>query len=167
MKKIILLFALFMCALSVKAQFTLTAGGFVSSEDETKDYVVIPFEGKTQQELYIAVRGFIMAAYNSPRTVLSENLPASLSVMGAEDFHWTMLTNRFSYKILVEMKDGRVRIVPSMVSFRTEDSGADVLLFSKGKPRKVMKSHIEFAESIINGFVNGLKGCFDSEAEEW
>ena len=166
MKRFVLLFAFLMCALSLRAQFTLTSDGFVSSEDETKNYVVIPFDGKTQQELYTAVRGFVMAVYNSPRTVLSENLPASLSVMGAEDFHWAMLTNRLSYKILVEMKDGRVRIVPDIISFRTEGSEADVVLFMKGKPRKVMESHIEFAEGIINGFVNGLKGCFDAE-EEW
>lgn len=167
MKKIVLLFTLIICSLSARAQFILTANGFVSSEDETKNYVVIPFDGKTQQELYIAVRGYIMAAYNSPHTVLSENLPASLSVMGAEDFQWTLLTNRLSYKILVEMKDGKVRIVPHIVSFVTESSGADVLLFMGGKPRKAMKSHIEFAEGIINDFVNGVKGCFDSEAEDW
>lgn len=170
MKKTVLVLAFLMCALSVRAQFTLTANGYVSSEDNTKNYVVIPVEGKTQQELYIAVRGYVMASYNSPHTVLSENLPASLSVMGTEVFHWIMLNYKFSYKILVEFKDDKVRIVPHMLSFRDmeSESGSNAVLFNKsGEPRKAMKSHIEFAEGVINGFVNGVKGCFDSTTEDW
>ncbi len=50
----------------------LTPNDFVDAADESKNYVVLNFPGKSQQELYKAVLKFANSVYNRPEKVITK-----------------------------------------------------------------------------------------------
>ena len=48
-----------MASITASAQFKLTINGFVSEEDNSKDYLVYTFEGMSQEDLYVKVLSFV------------------------------------------------------------------------------------------------------------
>lgn len=75
MKKIILIFCILISATIVSAQklIKLTATGFVSVADTTKDYIVVDVPGTTAEELYDRLRAKIVQDAVSAKDILSED----------------------------------------------------------------------------------------------
>lgn len=143
---IIALFAV--SATITNAQFILTNNGFVDEKDETRNYVIIEMPGYTQQQLYSTIKTMVTANYISPKTVLSENEPISLCITGTEDVMFNFLPNKFSYNVVYQFKDGKIKFQPKFISLKGQ--GTDVCLFFNGKPRPVLKNLIARCENVIN-----------------
>ena len=75
MKKIILIFCILVSATIVSAQklIKLTATGFISVADTTKNYIVVDVPGATAEELYDRLRAQIVQEAISAKDILSED----------------------------------------------------------------------------------------------
>lgn len=159
---------------SVSAQFVLTDGGFKDVADTSKAYIVLPVNGKTQNDLYNETKKFITASYVSAKDVLSESYPEMLSISGYDDFALKTigLAGRVScdlhYKVNAHFKDNRLRIEFIIVDLRYQTtsiplkySHGTVGIFRKnGEVRdEVAKAQLEeTANSFVNGLITALNG---------
>lgn len=115
MKKLIFVALMFSC-ISTFAQgkyFTLDKSGFVSSADSSKQFVVIPFEGKTQSELYKLILNSLNGMYVSPKDVLNpvESESVSVNAISKYAIHDEMGTAyNLNYTLVLLFKDGRLRV---------------------------------------------------------
>ncbi|MCW8310124.1 DUF4468 domain-containing protein [Sphingobacterium sp. InxBP1] len=95
----------------------LTPNDFVDAADESKNYVVLNFPGKSQQELYKAVLKFANSVYNRPEKVITkvEGEQIVLDAMEKQVTSWGRLRKDldFFYKITMDFKDGRMRFSPN------------------------------------------------------
>lgn len=182
MKRIALLLALLLASLTVKAQFTVSPQGIIN--ETGKDYVVYEFEGKTQQELFTATNVALHAMYVSPKDVLSIVENNSITINGVNPDIWrdrnmmsTVPSLTMNYTIVVEFKDGRIRImnptinrliVPVSGTETTSYNGSEYLgyLFKNDKA-KHPKTNASI-ESSLNSLVNKIMSSItDQKKEEW
>lgn len=168
--KRLLLSLLMLTSITANAQFLLTSTGFVDSQNLNKSYVVLESSGKTQQELYVATKTFIISNYNSPKNVMSENLPFSLSILGAKDLVTPTLgmpmEHELCYKIVFTFKDNRIKVEPYLVSCTTA-GGLDVVLFNKkGEARKVTQKLLTAIQDHLNGIISSLKTSLEKQEQE-
>lgn len=94
----------------------LTPNDFVDAGDESKNYVVLNFPGKSQQELYKAVLKFANSIYNRPEKVITkvEGEQIVIDAMEKKVTSWGRGNDLdFFYKITMDFKDGRMRFSPS------------------------------------------------------
>lgn len=116
MKKQILLIALILLVFNSYSQgkyFNLTKSGFINSLDSSKQYVVLPIEGKTQKELYAIFLNKLNGLFVSPKDVLNPVEYESISVNGLAKrlVHDTMNTAYdLNYTLVFQFKDGKVRV---------------------------------------------------------
>lgn len=110
---------LFLCV-SINSQtivkFNLKPNGTFLADDE-KSFVVVEYNGKTAQELYSMVKSNVMTLYNSPKTVMSENEPISLSIRALSGvIHETyklgggFVSYKAHYNLVFHFKDGRIKV---------------------------------------------------------
>lgn len=71
MKRITLTSVLFLCYLFVNAQLVLTPQGFVSTNDTSKNYIVVSFDSIGQKALFDRALLYLNTIYVSPKNVLS------------------------------------------------------------------------------------------------
>ena len=102
--------------LTANAQFTLERTGLVNTDKPEQDYIVLEFEGKTQQELYQAVNVYLHSLYVNPQHVLSTMENQAITVNGiSEDAIDISLKKKpilydIKYTISIAFKDDRIRI---------------------------------------------------------
>lgn len=162
---------LVMASVSAIAQsFTLTPNGFVSSDDETKNYVVVDIQG-TQQELYKKVRAYLVSIYRSPKDVLSESEPDVITINGIESdavqkkaLGMAAASYDMNYTISIRFKDGRIRFDAPTFTLADYKSGSKTIrLLLQGK------SNGGFGSEVINVIYNKkgeLKAKYAKEALE-
>ena len=102
---------------SLKAQFVLTPRNFISEEDSSKNYIVVPFKGMSKHDLYIAAKGYFESIFNNPKEVLTFTEDENIVVDYEGDdfsisygFSWARYAVLYKHKI--DFKDGRIRISP-------------------------------------------------------
>lgn len=170
MKKALLILFLAICT-NANAQFILTSTGFVDSLNAEKDYVVLELQNRTKEDLYVATKTFIVSTYNSPKNVISENMPTSISIFGMADIVAKTIgiptSNELTYKIVFTFKDGRIKIEPYMVSLKVMADLDAVLFNKKGEVRKVMQKHHAAVQNYINGIVKDFKNSINNVEGEW
>lgn len=119
-----LLFLLVMVATTVNAQFKLTINGFVSEEDNSKDYVVYTFDGVSQEQLYVKVLSFVHKKFKNPDVVLNEIKNEMVTITGSQekcisvDKPKKILGSKYSfsggydleYSIPIQFKEGRIKV---------------------------------------------------------
>ena len=116
MKIKLLLFALVLLVFNVHGQgkyFTLTKVGFINASDSSKNYVVLPIDGKTQKELYSIFLNKLNGLFVSPKDVLNPVESESISVNGLakRQVHDTMNTAYdLNYTLVFQFKDGKIRV---------------------------------------------------------
>lgn len=116
MKRLILLLLFILSAHCGYSQFLLTPEGFINESDESKNYVVLNFDGKNKEDLFKQAKNTITSYYNSPKDVLSESFPDMLSVSGYAPikFNFGGMYGRAEadlyYKITMSFKDEKVKI---------------------------------------------------------
>ncbi|MGE8428026.1 MAG: hypothetical protein ACN6O7_09125 [Sphingobacterium sp.] len=104
-------------AVFAKAQsMKLTPNDFVDAEDESKNYVVLNFAGKSQSDLYKAVLKFVNSYYNNPEKVATkiEGEQIVVDAIKEKATAWGRGNDlHFFYKITMDFKDGRMRFAPN------------------------------------------------------
>lgn len=115
MRKLLFIAVFILSILSVSSQqyFELRSTGFVDIKDSTKNYVVITYEGKTQQQLFDLFLSKLTTMYVSAKNVLSTAGNSTITVNGFSNK--TVSFNGaynydLNYTIVFLFKDGKVRI---------------------------------------------------------
>jgi hypothetical protein len=94
----------------------LTPNDFVDAADESKNYIVLNFAGKSQSDLYKAVLKFVNSHYNNPEKVATkiEDEQIVIDAMEQKATAWGRGNALdFFYKITMDFKDGRLRFAPN------------------------------------------------------
>lgn len=135
MKKLITLMLLIL-PMTVIAQdlvhFTLTENGTYQTEDG-KDFIIVPFEGKTAHQIYQELATNVGATYNEPSKVMSAVEDASIKIRAYSDFLWFNKVLGIPhgwegyYQLEFRIKDGRVRVSAPIV----EDIAMDTQPYKK------------------------------------
>lgn len=168
MKKILTLLLFVVISIAANAQFTLTKKGYVNKDEPSKDYAVIEKPGYTQQQLYSMVKTMVTAMYISPKTVLSENEPISLSVTGEEDIQFSLVTNRLAYNVVFQFKDGKIKFKPYFIALKVgHDANAQLFSSFSDKPRPIMKETIKKCERVVNDIFAKTAALNSSSEDDW
>ena len=115
MKRILLITTLFVITVvTANAQFKLTPSGLVSLENPDKNYIVLEFKGKSQQELYNAVNVYMHSLYVSPQDVVSAVSNEAITINGISESEIKLRKAKsrydIKYTISLAFKDGRIRV---------------------------------------------------------
>lgn len=152
MKKVIALLMVLLPFLASAQSFVLTPDGFKNSEDESKNFIVVPMEG-TQTELYNRAKTAVTIMWNSPKDVMSYNEPEIIVVNGFSSgdlFIKTIgITNYFdfNYRLQIQFKEGRIRIDAPSVDKATIPGKDYELYFCGGKGGSMGKVNYVFDQN--------------------
>lgn len=181
MKKAILLFITIIAVSTATSQtnyFTLTQDGFVNTEIPKQDYLVIDFNGKTQEQLYNAFLIQITTSYISAKDVVSKVSNEAISIHAYSPRAITVKIGHnpvsyydLSYNISFQFKDNKIRVnLPQIISMTrgannliiTGKAGLfndNIAIYKKGTLKiKSAKNSIEdFFNSLISELVTEIK----------
>lgn len=156
--------------------FELTPLGFVDSKNAQNDYIVVPFEGKSQTEIFNLALTAIGKTFVSPDDRISKVKYNQININGV--FQDITFINRVGlklyfdmyYNIIFEFKDGKMRIngpiindirrqapdgVQHICLTKADKGWGDKVLFNNdGKINE--KKHKENIEDTVNTFVNKI-----------
>ena len=186
MNKIIAFFMVLLPLMASAQYFELSPEGFVSTEDNTKDFIVIPMEG-SQAELYQKAKTAVTAMWKSAKDVMSFNEPDIIIVNGfdsgslwAKHMGMTFVYD-FDYRLQLQFKDGKIRInapgIDKAVNKKSTlylgkgkgstMSGTMYVYNEKGElKQKQFKEQAEvFVNSIVQRFIDNVKGT--SNDDDW
>ncbi|MDM1138884.1 DUF4468 domain-containing protein [Empedobacter sp. R132-2] len=171
-----ILLLLMLVSININAQsFRLNSSGFVNSEDNTKDYVVLDFPNQSQSELFSKAMIFVTKYYKSAKDVISkvDNETISINAISSHDIPRNSIhyyQNR--YIIVLSFKDGKIKVDAPNVSLTRYTDGqlrtlyiyrekGDILeynlgIFGKNEKLRYPKSK-EALESFANRFLDDLK----------
>lgn len=157
--------------------FELTARGFVDSTNTQNNYIVVPFEGKSQTEIYNLALAAMGKHFASPKDRISKVEYSQLNINGTipnvTNLNRMGLKLYFDlyYNLILEFKDGRMKINGPIINdvvrdapfgdkhhmFLTEAergsafSGHKALFRNNGKVNE--KKHKENIERAMNSFI--------------
>ncbi len=172
------MFVLFGMSCTVaNAQFTLTPDGLVPTDNPDMDYIVVPFEGQSAEELYNKAKVYLLSIYVDPKNVLSSVENSAITINGiSENSIKIFKAKRYSglginYTISIAFKDGKMRVnIPSIQKIFF-DNGAEfyitgnsfllggfIVFSNNGKiQNEVAKESIEdFFNNDINNLVSAM-----------
>lgn len=183
------LLGLFLFVGTANAQFKLTSSGFVSTEDEAKNYTVIEVPNTSKNELFKRAKMYLNGLYNNPKFVTSEvdNEQIVIDALDAEELRIIFVMNgpnlwQYSYKYTFEFKDNKVRFIPvfkCLANIQNNDEigliGVNVMGNFSGifnKKGKCLKDKAkEAVETSTNdyfaAFVNAIKNNTQQPTEDW
>jgi hypothetical protein len=132
---------------------------------EGKAYLVLEVDG-TQEEIYARALTYFHKTYRSPKDVVSENRPSSITVRATQPGavrRNSMHGFDIDYSVLVEFKDGRVRVNVPDVTMST------VSRTTTGFQRLVYVADNAFDGSVLGIYnTNGkLKSALAKSDLEW
>lgn len=152
------------------ANFVLMPDGTYQTEDG-KDFVVIPFEGKTAHQIYQELASNVGSTFNDPSKVMSGVDDASIKIRAFSDFLWFNKVLGIPhgwggyYQLEFRIKDGRVRVSAPIV----EDIAMDTQPYDKwsygSKVKKWFKNGVvkegdkkKYDEIVahMNGIINRI-----------
>lgn len=155
-------------------QFKLQRNGLFATEDG-KSYIVVEYEGKTAQELYSMVKSNVIKLYKSPKDVMSENEPNSISIFALSDifdyayiFGGGLMSYSAYYNLVFHFKDGKIKVDAPMISPNLNVSSTGSILprtFSsligrwydkKGNLKKKRIENVQKVERLFNYPINYL-----------
>ena len=170
--------------------FELTPTGFVDSENPQNSYVVVTFEGKTQQEIFNLALSALGKSFVSPDDRISKveysqiNLNGIMSDITFINRIGLHLYFDMFYNLIFEFKDGKMKINGPIINdiFRkapdgiqhiyltTAERGAallgDLALFKKnGQVNE--KKHKKNIETEVNVFVANIINLMNAKDSEW
>lgn len=187
MKKICLLVALTVCSIyNISAQFTLTKDGFVNSDRPSENYVVFEVPGKSQAELFTAVKNHLTLFYAYPEIYLRTVDPEGISVNythelishnGGENgvtskifdskslivFKTYLVVN---YSVTFQFKDGKIMVNGPLLSNMYHSSSSlfvynthfnyGSIFANNGTLKSKHKNFKEYLENYFNNYVNNV-----------
>ena len=134
MKKILMFMAI-MISVVVQANAQAEFNGFTISADghyraaDGKDYIIYQFDGKSAKDIYTLICSNVSKVYNSPQSVMSTVENSSVAIHAFADdilYQKSYLGIKFfyegTYNLLIEIKDGRVKINAPSFGMQTGQS---------------------------------------------
>ncbi len=183
MKQLSVFIVFLFMAFSAEAQFVLTPNGFTT--DDGKNFYVLNFEGKSQQELYDAVEIWAGGRYVSPKDVVSPSLNAAQITINAWVEGLTKMPKRaikvpvdVNYSFQILFKDNKVRFNAPIINSMDADGQIEQQLylirpsvikdgiFSKSG-KLLDKYSKEQLEKHFNGIVEEVRVLISGSNEEW
>ena len=108
--------------------FTISADGHYRAADG-KDYIIYQFDGKSAKDIYTLICSNVSKVYNSPQSVMSTVENSSVAIHAFADdilYQKSYLGIKFfyegTYNLLIEIKDGRVKINAPSFGMQTGQS---------------------------------------------
>lgn len=188
MKKItLLMFAALIFFGNIHAQknvdFRLQADGNFINEADGKNFTVIPFDGKTKENLYSEVLVAVTKLYNSPKDVISKVDGEVISVNGISQncvvlkaMMGVKVAFSIQYVLQFQFKDGKLRVDAPVVSRFFSDTAPDISPFSgwleaqsvfkKGKANPKKQGTIDDFNNTLNGLINNIISNIGSKSED-
>ena len=167
--------------------FKLTPEGtFVGEEGQS--YKILEFNGSSAEDLYSMIKTNIMKFYKSPKDVLSENEPISLSIRALSDEIYSgyklaggFISYRAFYNLIFHFKDGRIKVDAPIIDQRldVQATGAaigktfkgyvDDWFDKKGHPKAKNIDDVNKVENIFNSIINSLinGNTLNKDEEDW
>lgn len=179
MKRFFLSIVVFFTVGSLMAQntvnFKLTPMGTFVAEDG-QSYKIIEINGKSATELYSMIKTNATKIYKSPKDVLSENEPITLSIRALTEIYngyklpGGFITYNAFYNLLFHFKDGRIKVDAPIIDQRLDvvatgaalgksfKSYVDDWFDKKGQPKSKHVDEVNRIELIFNTIINDLLG---------
>lgn len=146
-------------ALCVNAQtFELTAHGFVDSLNMQNDYIVVPFEGSSQTEIYNLALSAVGKHFVSPKDRISKveysqiNLNGIIPAVTYENWMGKLYYD-LNYNLIFEFKDGKMKINSPIINDVVRDAPFGA------------KKHIFLSESERGSAISGHKALFKNNGK--
>lgn len=177
-----------MFAGTANAQFKLTSSGFVTTEDETKNYAVIEVPNTSKNELFKKTKMYLNGLYNNPKFVTSEvdNEQIVIDALDGKELRIVFVMNgpnlwQYSYKYTFEFKDNKLRFIPVFKCLSNTQNNDEINLIGvnvmgnctgifnkKGKCLKdKAKTEIETStNAYLAALINALNNP-EQPAEDW
>jgi len=176
----LLLLLLFTCTASMAQEFNVSLSGLVSKKDPAKNYVVASFSGVSADSLYAKVSAYMETKYSGAAVVAEteENKSINYSIQdaavstikknGAEVTYYT------SYNMLLDFKDGKIRIAFSNVKIYTvneskekKDYAYNSFWNTEGKVVDPNTKRIveDYYNASVKAMIRDLKGDNDRSAD--
>lgn len=187
MKKVLLTISFLIITAVVMAQavnFDLQANGTFVNKVDGKSFIVLPFDGKTSQELYANILKAVTKLYNSPKDVISKVDGEIISVNGISKDCITLkammgvkVSFSIQYVLQFQFKDGKIRVDAPNIARFFSDGAPDISPFSgwlnaqkvfkKGKPNPKKQNTIDDFNNTMNDLINRILSTTGSKEEEW
>ncbi len=176
MKKLIVMMMLVLPMLAMAqdlVHFVLMPDGTYQTEDG-KDFVVVPFEGKTAHQIYQELATNVGSVYKEPSEVMSGVEDASIKIRAYKDCLWYnkalgLIVGVMGgyYQLEFRIRDGRVRVSAPIVEdpiFNYSDGHKYEQKYSKmvgkwfknGELKDNSKEKYNRVVSQMNGIVNSI-----------
>ncbi|MCR5070143.1 MAG: DUF4468 domain-containing protein [Prevotella sp.] len=167
---------------SSKYLFRMIEGGYFVSNDG-KEYIVIPYEGKSAQALYNRIKSNVTMLYNSAKDVISTSENSVISIKGYEKNAGYRPVAGFGYNVYFDIsyvlkfmfKDGKIRIdAPTILSVYADNElmpeyhlwCKNQKLFVKGQRNPKRLCITEGFEKVLNGIIESILK-YDETTEDW
>ncbi|NII81683.1 MULTISPECIES: DUF4468 domain-containing protein [unclassified Pedobacter] len=188
MKKSILTLLTFIPFLSFgQSQFNLTENGFVGS-DTTLKYNVYTYSNAKKETLYKKALIYLSSIYNNPDKVLTKIdgesiIINAIDVSSIKDDKLTWYIYQIDYNIVIQFKDGRVKIEPyikrltedntiktvNQIYLKSSDSPKPVeidAIFIKNEGRKGYFLYKKSIKNSIDNWINSFVFNLDRELKK-
>lgn len=146
---------------TANTQFKLTNKGFVSTEDESKDYVVIEVPNTPKDKLFKKTEMYLNTLYNNPKFVTTkvDNEQIVIDALDAKELRIIFALDgpnlwQFSYKYKFEFKDNKLRFIPVFKSLKNTQNNKEIELIGTN----VMGN--------VSGIFNKKGKCLKEKAKE-
>lgn len=160
-------------------QFVLTPEGLKDEADNTKDFLVIPLDGKSASDLYNISKRYVNEKMSNPQFSIKadsegEYLRYSLYVPTIFSFSKMLINLKVNatYQIEMRFRDGRIRYNITGLSMTFEEGDNEYYIAAsklKGwavfdnKGKLLMKNEKQKIENHFNGEVNTLLDFIKSD----
>jgi hypothetical protein len=144
--------------------FKLTSNGFIdASSKEEKRYIIVPFEGKTQEQIFTQALIAIGKIFNSPNNVINKVNNCQINIISVLDKvtarHPMGMTLPFDmeYNLILEFKDGKMKMNAPFIRDIKQQGGYNVHIYLTKKERGSTAFIHNFALFNNNGTANEKK----------
>ncbi|WP_326983876.1 hypothetical protein VUJ46_04875 [Chryseobacterium sp. MYb264] len=178
MRKIFLLIVLLLANFAFSQEFILTEANYKLKEDNTKNYVVIDFQGHKKEYLFKIVKENVNKLYKellNEQYVELENEQIVLNIMSQTSR--TIFINREGPNVWrvvnryeINFKDGKIMIRPSFVNLRNTDNNNVATIGNFFNSRGIVRfqNAVMFAEAFTNTFIkNFKKDLVENKNNDW
>lgn len=163
--------------------FKLQADGTFINGSDGKNFVVIPFDGKSQSELYSEMLVAITRLYNSPKDVISKVEGEIISVNGISQNCVSLkammgikVSFSIQYILQFQFKDGKIRVDAPVIARFFSDNAPDISPFSgwleaqkvfkKGEANPKKQNTVDDFNNTLNELINNIISNMGGKSEE-
>ena len=189
MRKVLLLLFLTITLACMSQSFVATPdNGLVDANDNTKNYVVIPFEGKSAERLYALTQNFRQKQYVNPDRVIRGDIINEFLSINTFTSNFITITYmgismpvKASFTVGFSFKDNKVKFEITDVDMRFENKGmaaTDIIpyisngiswgiFYKNGKPMKDLQEQYQnYFNKYLQNYINFINN-YEKSNDDW